>query len=91
MGIQLTYFDDDAGEHRVRISGDNGEPMFTSEGYVHLDGPASAIQVLAEAFKNDEVRIVGEVEEDPDADVRYVEGEDSGTPTEEAVVEPAED
>jgi uncharacterized protein YegP (UPF0339 family) len=57
MGIRIRYFTDAAGEERVRISGANGEPMFTSEGYKKAASAAHAVQVMSRAFQDGDVVI----------------------------------
>jgi uncharacterized protein YegP (UPF0339 family) len=82
-GIRITYYTDVGGQERVRISGANGEPMFTSEGYTRTQGAANAIQVLADAFRNGDVKVVEtgetetvEVSEDEETgDEQHVEAE----------------
>jgi len=60
MSIRITYFEDERGEWRVRISGANGEPMFASEGYNDRESARHAISVLRSSFATGEFVILEE-------------------------------
>lgn len=53
------FFEDEAGEHRYQLKGDNGEVMATSEGYTtpadaergHRDLVANVLESQAEAVR----------------------------------------
>lgn len=55
MGIRVTYYTDEAGEHRFRISGMNGEPLAGGEGYKELADAIYAVQLIGRSFKEDQV------------------------------------
>jgi len=65
-GIRVRYFTDADGKARVRISGKNGEPMFTSEAYEREADARHAIVVLQDAFQ------MGRVDYDTDPDEQPV-------------------
>lgn len=57
MGIRIAYYEDEAGEHRFRISGMNGEPMAGGEGYKDLADAIHAVQVIGRAFRDGDIVI----------------------------------
>jgi uncharacterized protein YegP (UPF0339 family) len=78
MTIRIKYFTDDDGKDRVRISGNNGEPMFTSEAYEDKRSAANAIEVLENAFGTGDYYVDFE-DNEPHGDVTIdEEGEEHG-------------